>query len=161
MGCAVLSVKKGSVSNFSLKSDEGKGVSFKDLMYTKGVVLYFYPKDDSPVCSMEALEFSAKFAEFKAAGFNILGISPDSFRSHRIFKARYNIPFTLLSDTERTVISDYGLWVKKKMFGREYMGVQRATFLIASDMVIIKSWIVSSVKGHADVVLKEIKAREY
>lgn len=102
------------------------------------VVLYFYPKDDTPGCTTEACNFRDDYSSYKSAGVTILGVSPDTPKSHTKFKAKYNLPFTLLADTEHKVCDLYGVWGKKKRMGREYDGVFRTTFLIGADGQILK-----------------------
>jgi peroxiredoxin Q/BCP len=102
------------------------------------VILYFYPKDDTPGCTTEACNFRDDYSSYERAGVTILGVSPDSPKSHTKFKAKYNLPFTLLADTEHKVCVLYGVWGKKKMMGREYDGVFRTTFLIGADGQILK-----------------------
>jgi peroxiredoxin Q/BCP len=104
----------------------------------KPVVLYFYPKDDTPGCTAEACNFRDDYSQYERAGVTILGISPDSPRSHAKFKAKYHLPFTLLADTNHQVCEQYGVWGRKKFMGREYDGVFRTTFLIGPDGNILK-----------------------
>ena len=142
---------------FSLPDETGTTRSLNDFKGQK-VVLYFYPKDDTPGCTMEAKDFAAKHAEFVQAGAVILGVSKDNQSKHDKFKCKYNLPFSLLSDTEGEACAAYGVWAQKSMFGKKYMGIQRATFLIDADGTIAKIWPKVKVTGHASDVLKAVKA---
>ena len=119
----------------------------------KTVVIYFYPKDDTPGCTIEACEFRDDYHVYQKAGVVILGVSPDSPKSHRKFKEKYNLTFTLLSDPTHEMLEAYGVWRKKKMFGREYMGITRSTFLIDADGMIIKVFEKVRPKGHSSEIL--------
>ena len=122
--------KEGSVAPaFTTTDAEGNTVKLKDFRGEK-VVLYFYPKDDTPGCTREACSFRDAFAEFKKRGIKILGVSPDKESSHKKFREKYKLPFTLLADTDRSIAEAYGTWGEKKFMGRTYMGVNRTTFLI-------------------------------
>ena len=136
---------------FTLVTDEGEVLSLKDL---KGqtVVLYFYPKDDTAGCTVEACEFRDLFPRFGKSKAVILGISPDSARKHRNFKRKYDLPFTLLVDVHHAVAERYGVWVEKLFWGRRYMGVERTTFIIAPDGKIRRIFSKVSPEGHAAAV---------
>jgi peroxiredoxin Q/BCP len=114
---------------FKAKDQDGKTVSINDFKGKK-VILYFYPEDDTPVCTVEACNFRDNFSLLKKKGYEIIGVSPNSSESHRKFIAKYKLPFTLLADEDKKIINDYGVWGLKKLYGREYMGIQRATFVI-------------------------------
>jgi thioredoxin-dependent peroxiredoxin len=116
-------------------------------------VLYFYPKDDTPGCTKEACDFRDRMAEFSRAGLRVIGVSPDSVEAHGRFKDKYDLPFRLLSDEDRTLAKAYGVWVKKQNYGREYMGIERSTFLIGRDGKIQRIWRGVKVPGHVDAVL--------
>jgi|SaaInlStandDraft_2_1057019.scaffolds.fasta_scaffold155235_1 thioredoxin-dependent peroxiredoxin len=118
----------------------------------KNVVLYFYPKDDTPGCTTEACGFRDDLKTFDATDTVILGISPDSIASHEKFAKKYSLPFTLLADEERKTCEKYGVWIEKNMYGRKYMGVQRATFLIDKRGIIAAAWPKVKVKGHVEEV---------
>jgi len=121
-------------------------------------VLYFYPRDDTPGCTREALDFTALAPEFDAAGVTVLGISRDSVAKHGKFIAKHGLGIELLSDPDATVSTGYGVWVEKKMYGRTSMGIQRATFLIAGDGRVARVWPKVKVAGHAAEVLEAARA---
>jgi peroxiredoxin Q/BCP len=142
----------GSVApTFTLDTDEGKPLSLADLR-GKPVVLFFYPKDDTPGCTVEACEFRDSFPRFTGIDAVVLGISPDDVASHRKFKKKFDLPFTLLADTEHEVSEAYGVWKQKSMFGHKYMGVDRTTFVIAPDGRIAHVFEKVKPAGHADEV---------
>ncbi len=115
--------------DFKAKDQNGKTISLKDFKGRK-VILYFYPEDDTPVCTVEACNFRDNFSLLKKKGYEIVGVSPNSVESHKKFEAKYKLPFTLLADEDKKIINAYGVWGLKKLYGREYMGIQRATFII-------------------------------
>jgi thioredoxin-dependent peroxiredoxin len=119
----------------------------------KPVVLYFYPKDDTSGCTAEARDFTHLAPDFRKAGVEVIGISPDSVESHRKFRRKHDLDVRLAADTDKTVVSAYGVWVEKSMYGRKYMGVERATFLIDRQGRIARSWRKVRVPGHAAEVL--------
>lgn len=139
--------------DFTLPRDGGESVTLSDLKGQK-VVLYFYPKDNTPGCTTEALDFTALKAEFEAAGVTVFGISKDSVKKHENFCAKHNLGIPLLSDAEGTVCEDYGVWQEKKNYGKTYMGIVRATFLIAEDGTIAQVWPKVKVADHAAEVLE-------
>ncbi len=118
--------------NFELTTDTGETISLAELR-GKPVVLYFYPKDDTPGCTTQACGIRDAYGEFRRAGAVVLGVSPDDERSHAKFRDKYELPFTLLADTDHSVAEQYGVWGEKKYMGRTYMGVTRATFVIDED----------------------------
>lgn len=142
--------------DFSLPSDE-----YEDVMLSsfrgKNVVLYFYPKDDTPGCTIEAKDFSCLADEFTAANTVILGMSKDSPESHEDFRQKYELNFNLISDEEISALQDYGVWGEKSLYGKKYMGIERATFLIDKAGKIKKIWRKVKVQGHAEEVLKAVK----
>jgi peroxiredoxin Q/BCP len=140
---------------FTLPDKEGEKFS---LAGHKGswVVLYFYPKDDTPGCTTEARDFSVAMEEFTNKGAVILGISPDSPKSHEKFTDKYDIKITLLSDETKEVMEKYGVWRKKKMYGKEYWGVYRSTFLINPEGKITHIWYKVKVDGHVDEVKRKL-----
>lgn len=124
----------------------------------KKVVLYFYPKDDTSGCTKEAIEFNGLRDKFAKAGAVVVGMSPDSPKSHDKFRTKYELALPLASDEDKKTLSDYGVWVEKSMYGRKYMGVERTTFLIGADGRIAKIWRKVKVPGHAEEVLKAAQA---
>lgn len=143
--------------DFELPTDDGKLVQLTRLR-GKPVVIYFYPSDDTPTCTNEAKDFSCLIDGFKAAGAEVIGISPDSAASHRKFKTKHDLQLRLAADEQRTVAEAYGVWVEKTLFGRKYMGVERATFLVDKSGRLVRSWRKVRVRGHAEEVLAAVKA---
>jgi len=142
--------------NFTLKSDEGNSISLSDLK-GRNVVLYFYPKDDTPGCTIEAQDFTSKNNEFEKLDCVVLGISRDSIKSHCKFVEKYAINFNLLSDENGEVCEKYDVLKEKSMFGKKYFGIDRSTFLINKLGKIEKIWRSVSVKGHVDEVMAALK----
>ncbi len=122
------------------------------------MVLYFYPKDDTPGCTLEAQEFNARLADFAAAGTTVIGLSKDSVKSHDKFCKKHGLSIILASDEAGTTCEDYGVWVEKSMYGKTYFGVERTTVLIDGAGQVAQIWNKVSVKGHADAVLAAAKA---
>ncbi len=150
-------VKEGvKAPAFCLKDAEEKTHCLKDFS-GKWVVLYFYPKDNTSGCTREAVGFTEMKEEFEKLGAEIVGISPDSPKSHRRFIEKHSLGILLLSDPEHEVLTKYGVWQKKKMYGREYMGVVRSTFLISPDGKVAAIWRKVKVKGHVEEVLNKLK----
>jgi peroxiredoxin Q/BCP len=144
------------VPDFSLKDANGKLIKKSDLKGKKYVV-YFYPKDFTPGCTTEAAEFSQDYKKFKNAGIEILGISPDDEESHKKFGEKMKVSFILLSDTEKDVAKKFGVWGKKQFMGREYMGVNRSTFLVNEKGKIFRVFEKVKPAGHAQEVLEAFK----
>ena len=147
--------------DFTLASDEGGDIRLADLG-GRTVVLYFYPKDDTSGCTSEAKGFTEAQADFDAIGAVVVGVSKDSVKSHGRFRQKYGLSVRLGSDVEGEMIERYGVWVEKSMYGRKYMGIERATFLIDSGGVIRQVWRKVSVTGHVEAVLtaaRELKAK--
>lgn len=144
------------VPDFSLESSGGRQVSLSDYRGKK-VVLYFYPKDMTPACTQESCDFRDYNPQIEAAGAVILGISPDDLKSHGKFIAKHSLPFELLSDPDQQVSGLFGVWKLKKMYGREYMGIERSTFLIDEEGRLAKEWRKVKVNGHAAQVLEAVK----
>ncbi|MBX7258245.1 MAG: thioredoxin-dependent thiol peroxidase [Candidatus Hydrogenedentes bacterium] len=140
----------------ALKSTDGKNVSLSDFK-GKSVVLYFYPKDDTPGCTIEANEFQASIKDFEKANAVVVGVSPDSVESHCKFANKYGLNFILLADEEHAVAEKYGVWVEKNNYGKKYWGIQRATFLIDGDGKVAKVWPKVKAEGHAAEVLEAVK----
>jgi peroxiredoxin Q/BCP len=124
----------------------------------RSLVVYFYPKDDTPGCSKEAQGFAEAYPEFRTAGVAVVGVSKDSAASHDRFKAKYDLPFVLASDERGGVVKAYGAWVEKSMYGKKYMGIDRATFLIDGDGVVRQVWRSVKVPGHVAEVLAAARA---
>jgi len=142
---------------FTLETDGGKKVSLKDFA-GKPTVLYFYPKDDTPGCTTEAIGFSAAASAFKKTGAAVIGVSKDTVASHDKFKKKHDLSLILASDPEGKVIESYGSWVEKSMYGRKYMGIDRSTFLIDSKGKLAKIWRKVRVPGHVEEVLAAAKS---
>ncbi|MCM3759060.1 thioredoxin-dependent thiol peroxidase [Sporosarcina aquimarina] len=138
--------------DFTLQNEDGSPVTLSDYEGKKYVILYFYPKDATPGCTLEAQSFKENHSEFSALNAVILGVSPDGEASHIKFINKHGLPFSLLADTEQTVSKLYGVWKLKKTFGKEYMGIERSTFLIDPTGTVIKEWRKVKVDGHIDAV---------
>ncbi len=143
--------------DFTLPTDGGGSVTLSALK-GESVILYFYPKDDTSGCTAQACGFRDATPNFAGAKAKVIGISKDSVASHDKFKKKYELPFTLASDEGGHVCEDYGVWAEKSMYGRKYMGIERATFLIGKDGKIAKIWRKVAVPGHAADVLKAAQA---
>jgi peroxiredoxin Q/BCP len=147
-------LKEGATAPaFKTTDQNGDTVSLKDLRGQK-VVLYFYPKDDTPGCTKEACSFRDAFSKFKKKDIAVLGVSPDKETSHQKFVTKYKLPFTLLADTDRSIAEAYGVWGEKKFMGRTYMGVHRTTFLIDEKGKIRKIFEKVKPEDHASEVLE-------
>jgi peroxiredoxin Q/BCP len=142
---------------FTAKDQNGQKVSLSDLKGKK-VVLYFYPEDDTPTCTVQACNLRDNYALLKKEGFTILGISPDEEKKHKKFEAKYDLPFTLLSDPGHQVIDKYGVWGEKQLYGRKYMGLLRTTFLIDEKGKIRKIFTKPKSKAHAEEIVEAWKA---
>ena len=138
---------------FTLPRDGGTTISLKEYA-GKNVIVFFYPKDDTSGCTKEAIGFSEAQDAFRATNTEIIGVSADSVASHDKFKAKHSLDLVLVSDEEKKMIEDYGVWVEKNMYGRKYMGIERATFLLDPKGNVINIWRKVKVKGHVDAVLK-------
>lgn len=141
---------------FRLPSDSGKQVALSDFL-GKPVVVYFYPRDNTPGCTREACGFRDRQAELQALGVQVLGISPDSVESHQKFRDKYQLNFPLLSDSDHKVAERYGAWREKTMYGKKTMGIQRSTFLIDAQGRVVKIWKKVNVDGHDQEVLAAIR----
>ncbi len=140
---------------FSISLDANTQKSLSDYRGKK-LVLYFYPKDDTPGCTTQAINFSAVKEELAARGVEILGVSADSIEKHEKFRAKHNLTIDLGSDPEMKMLNDYGVWVEKNMYGRKYMGIERSTFLIDETGTILQIWQKVKVKTHLDDILTEL-----
>jgi thioredoxin-dependent peroxiredoxin len=141
---------------FALESDQGETVRLADLS-GQTVVLYFYPKDETSGCTIQACEFRDARADYDAKGARVIGVSPDPLRSHAKFRANHDLDFTLLSDPDHAVAEAYGVWVEKTNYGRTYMGIERSTFVIGPDGVIKEALYKVAPKGHAAQVLELVE----
>ncbi|HIF08529.1 MAG TPA: thioredoxin-dependent thiol peroxidase [Sneathiellales bacterium] len=142
---------------FDLPRNGGGNISLAEFK-GKSVILYFYPKDDTPGCTTEAIEFTAEKAKFTRAGAVVIGMSKDSASKHDKFVNKHDLKVALASDEEGTTLNEYGVWVEKTNYGRKYMGIERTTFLIDKTGKIIRIWRKVRVKGHVDDVLEATKA---
>ncbi|MGV2885502.1 MULTISPECIES: thioredoxin-dependent thiol peroxidase [Paenibacillus] len=142
--------------DFELPSSTGETVKLSDYRGQR-VLIYFYPKDMTSSCTQQACDFRDRHEEFKGLNTVILGISIDPMKQHDKFIAKYGLPFILLSDEEHQVAEKYGVWQLKKMYGKEYMGMVRSTFLIDEDGVLLKSWSKVRVKGHIEAALEALQ----
>ncbi|WP_066369481.1 thioredoxin-dependent thiol peroxidase [Neobacillus fumarioli] len=142
--------------DFTLEAHTGEKVTLSDLK-GKNVVLYFYPKDMTPGCTTEACDFRDRFENFSELNAVILGISPDPVERHQKFVEKYGLPFLLLADTDHKIAKSYGVWKLKKNFGKEYMGIERSTFIIDKEGRIVKEWRKVQVKGHVEEALNYIR----
>jgi peroxiredoxin Q/BCP len=145
------------IPDFTLPTDGGGTLSRADLKGEKAV-LYFYPKDNTSGCTKEAQAFRDSLDDFAAAGARIVGVSKDGVASHDKFKEKQNLNFTLVSDVDGTLCEAFGVWVEKSMYGKKYMGIERATFLADADGVVRRVWRKVKVPGHAAEVLEAVKA---
>lgn len=142
--------------DFTLPNEKGVPVSLSDFRGKK-VILYFYPKDMTPGCTMEACDFRDHYQSFAELNAVILGVSTDSAERHQKFIGKYDLPFSLLVDENHEVCEKYGVWVLKKNYGKEYMGIERSTFLIDEDGVVLKEWRKVRVKNHIEEVLNYLR----
>lgn len=142
--------------SFTLPRDGGEMVKLSQFK-GKAVVLFFYPKDDTSGCTKEAIAFSTHLDAFHEAGAEVLGISPNSVKSHDKFRDKHGLTVALLADEERQAIEAYGVWVEKSMYGRKYMGVERSTFLLGKNGKIAQIWRKVKVPGHAEEVLEAVQ----
>jgi len=141
--------------DFKAKDQNGNAVSLKDF-HGKKVVLYFYPEDDTPTCTIEACNLRDNYTDLKKTGLVVLGVSPDDKKKHKKFEEKYDLPFTLLEDPEKKIIDKYGVWGEKNLYGRKYMGLHRTTFLIDENGIIFKIFKKPKSKIHSEEILKAI-----
>ena len=145
-------IDAGTVApEFALAADDGSIVRLRDLR-GRNVVLFFYPKDDTPGCTVEACEFRDAYTRFQAHDAVVLGVSPDDVASHRRFRTKFELPYPLLADEDHAVSEAYGVWKEKSMFGRTFMGIERSTFIVGRDGTIAHAFRKVSPEGHADEV---------
>jgi len=142
---------------FTLQGSSKESISLKDLK-GKTVVLYFYPKDDTPGCTREACDFRDSLKKFTSKKAVVLGVSPDTLKAHDKFIDKFELPFELLSDPDHAVAEKYGVWVEKSMYGRKYMGIERSTFVIDPEGKLKAAFRKVKVEGHVDEVLAAVKA---
>ena len=145
-----------SAPTFTAPDRDGKDISLENFQ-GRWLVLYFYPKDNTPGCTTEAIEFTAKLPEFTALDAQVVGISPDSIASHGKFIDKQKLGIMLLSDPEHQIAENYGVWQLKKFMGKEYMGIVRSTFAIDPSGKIVKIWSSVKVKNHVEAVLQELR----
>lgn len=152
----MISLKEGDKAPaFTGKDQNGNKVSLSQFKGQK-VVLYFYPEDDTPTCTIQACNLRDNYALLRQHGFTILGVSPDDEAKHRKFEAKYNLPFTLLADPEHKIIDKYGVWGPKQLYGRHYDGIHRTTFVIDEKGVIRKIFLRPKNKQHAEEIIKTL-----
>ena len=142
---------------FSLPDQDGQMVSIDELK-GKNIVLYFYPKDMTPGCTTEACDFRDQYSAFAEQDTVVLGVSPDPAARHQKFIEKHDLPFTLLADAEQVAANLYGVWTLKKNFGKEYMGIERSTFLIDKEGIVVREWRKVRVKDHVQATLEAVKA---
>jgi peroxiredoxin Q/BCP len=142
--------------NFTCFASSGKEISLRDFQGKK-LVIYFYPADLTPSCTQEACDFRDFTSQFAELGAEVIGISPDPLNKHEKFIAKHELTFPLLTDPEHTAAEQFGVWALKKMYGREYMGIVRSTFLIDADGIVVKEWRKVKVKNHVQEVLNAVK----
>ncbi len=143
--------------SFKSQANNGKEISLKDYAGKSRIVLYFYPKDDTPGCTVEACAFRDNVKKIESQDAVVLGVSPDGVDSHNKFIQKFKLPFLLLADEDKSICQDYGVWVKKSMYGREYMGVARTTFVVGKDGKIEKIYEKVKPEGHAEEILEFLK----
>ena len=153
-----MTLEKSKAPQFTLQNENGEYVSLEDYM-GKNVILYFYPKDLTPGCTTEACDFRDHYEDFSNLNAIILGVSLDDAAKHTKFIEKYGLPFSLLVDADHEVAEKYGVWTLKKNYGREYMGIERTTFLINEQGIIEKEWRKVRVKNHIEDVLNYLKNR--
>lgn len=144
---------------FSFTDENGEIVSIKNYSGKK-IILYFYPKDNTPGCTAEACNLRDNYNDLKAKGFEVIGVSPDSEKSHQAFTEKHDLPFTLIPDTDKKIMNDYGVWGEKKMYGKTYMGVNRTTFIISKEGIIEKIITKVKTKDHTNQVYKELSINQ-
>jgi peroxiredoxin Q/BCP len=160
LGVIVMTIEAGMTApGFTLAANNGETVSLSDFL-GKNVVLYFYPKDMTPGCTTEACDFRDQYTSFEELNAVILGVSPDPVEKHVKFVEKYGLPFLLLADTDHQVAEAYGVWQLKKNYGKEYMGIERSTFVIDKQGKIAREWRKVKVKGHVEEALDYIRENQ-
>ena len=149
--------KGGMAPDFTLPSDESGSVTLSEHR-GRHVVLYFYPKDDTPGCTTQACDLRDSMPRFEGVDAVVLGVSPDDVASHVKFRMKYRLNFPLLADEDHAVAEAYGVWKEKSMYGKKYMGIERSTFLIGPDGMVVEAWRKVSATGHADLVAEALSA---
>ncbi|MBN8836867.1 MAG: thioredoxin-dependent thiol peroxidase [Sphingobacteriia bacterium] len=153
----MITLKEGDKAPaFKGKDQDGNTISLADYKGRK-LVLYFYPEDDTPTCTVQACNLRDNYALLQKEGFEVLGISPDNEQKHKKFEAKYNLPFTLIADPQHKIIEKYGVWGEKQLYGRKYMGLHRTTFLINEKGIVIKIFLKPKNKQHAEEVIAKYK----
>jgi len=153
---ATLDVGK-KVPNLTVKTTQGEETKLQDLLGKKGLVIYFYPKDMTPGCTIEACDFRDNFGALKKLGFAVVGVSKDSTKSHQKFTEKEGLNFDLISDESGEVCEKFGVWREKSFMGKKHMGIVRSTFVIGADLKILKSYDNVKANGHVDKVLADLK----
>ena len=143
--------------NQSVILEDGSKKRLKDLAGKKGLVLYFYPRDNTPGCTKEACSFRDHNGDIKKLGYNVVGVSADSVESHQKFNAKQSINFPLISDESSELCQQFGVWTEKNMYGKKFMGIQRATLVLDSDLKVIRAWPKVKVDNHTKEVMEAIK----
>ncbi len=150
----MIALKEGDKAPaFSGNDQDGKKIALADYIGKK-VVLYFYPEDDTPTCTVQACNLRDNYALLKKNGFVVVGVSPDDEKKHKKFEAKFGLPFTLIADPKHAIIDKYGVWGEKKLYGREYMGIHRTTFLLDEKGIIRKIFLRPKNKQHAEEIIK-------
>jgi peroxiredoxin Q/BCP len=153
-----IELAEGNIApDFTMKDKDGRMIKLSELRGKKSVVVYFYPKDFTPGCTMEATEFSRDYKKFKDTGIEIVGISPDDEKSHQKFRDKMGMPYPLVADTENDVSRKYGVYGLKSFMGREYMGVNRSTFLVNKSGTIVRIYRKVKPAGHSQEVLEALR----
>ena len=153
----MITLKEGDKAPaFKGKDQDGNTISLADYKGRK-LVLYFYPDDDTPTCTVQACNLRDNYALLQKEGFEVLGISPDNEQKHKKFEAKYNLPFTLIADPQHKIIEKYGVWGEKQLYGRKYMGLHRTTFLINEKGIVIKIFLKPKNKQHDEEVIAKYK----
>ena len=150
-------LKEGDVAPHFIGKDQNGNVISLDKMKGKKVILYFYPKDNTPGCTAEACNLRDHHSGLTGKGFEVIGVSADNEKSHKNFKDKYDLPFNLIADTEKTILKAYGAWGKKSMYGKEYEGILRKTFVIDEKGIIVKIFDKVDTKNHTEQILEALK----